>query len=228
VPGVDLVARHPELLEAWKPFAREFDIFFGLEAATNEGLAAVVKDTTVERTTEAIAVAREAGFGVTGNFVIDPAWGESDFERLWTFIEQQKLWQAGFTILTPLPGTEYYDQMKPAIGGREWAHFDMHHLLWEPKLGGQRFFELYCETWRRSVLNLSGRKRWWQWMSDVRLKDALFLSRMLVRTQHMMDPKHYLREHPSRSGAVGETSKTSKASMDSKDSRHSSTSQRCA
>ncbi len=32
---VDLVARHPELLETWKPFAREFDIFFGLEAATN-------------------------------------------------------------------------------------------------------------------------------------------------------------------------------------------------
>ena len=35
---VDLVARHAELLEAWRPIARDFDIFFGLEAATNEGL----------------------------------------------------------------------------------------------------------------------------------------------------------------------------------------------
>ena len=34
---VDLVARHAELLEAWRPIAREFDIFFGLEAATNAG-----------------------------------------------------------------------------------------------------------------------------------------------------------------------------------------------
>ena len=35
---VDLVARHADLLEAWRPLAREFDIFFGLEAATNDGL----------------------------------------------------------------------------------------------------------------------------------------------------------------------------------------------
>ena len=28
----------PDLLEAWRPLAQDFDIFFGLEAATNEGL----------------------------------------------------------------------------------------------------------------------------------------------------------------------------------------------
>ena len=31
--------RHPELLEAWRPIAKDFDIFFGLEAASDEGLA---------------------------------------------------------------------------------------------------------------------------------------------------------------------------------------------
>jgi radical SAM superfamily enzyme YgiQ (UPF0313 family) len=209
---VDLVARHPELLEAWKPFAKEFDIFFGLEAATNEGLAGLVKDTTVDRTAQAIAVAREIGFGVTGNFVIDPAWDEADFERLWAFIEQHELWQAGFTILTPLPGTAYYETMKPTIGPRDWTHFDMHHLLWEPRLGAHRFFELYCETWRRSVLNLGGRKRWWQWLADVRPQDILFLARMLHRTQDMMDPRHYLREHQSaRIAFIGSTEAARKA-----------------
>ncbi len=192
---VDLVARHPELLEAWKPFAREFDIFFGLEAATNEGLQGLVKDTTVDRTSQAIAIARELGYGVTGNFVIDPAWDEADFERLWAFIEQHQVWNAGFTILTPLPGTDYYEEMRPRLRAAEWAQFDMHHLLWEPKLGARRFFELYCETWRRSVLNLSGRKKWYQWLRDVRLRDTIFLARMLRRTQHLMDPDHYLNEH---------------------------------
>ncbi len=28
---IDVVARHPELLEAWKNVAEEFDVFFGLE-----------------------------------------------------------------------------------------------------------------------------------------------------------------------------------------------------
>ena len=40
----DLVCRHPELLEAWRPLAKDFDIFFGLEAASDAGLASVTKD----------------------------------------------------------------------------------------------------------------------------------------------------------------------------------------
>jgi radical SAM superfamily enzyme YgiQ (UPF0313 family) len=192
---VDLVARHPELLEAWRPLAREFDIFFGLEAATNDGLKNLVKDATVDQTDTAVAVAREHHYGVTGNFVIDPAWREPDFERLWAFVERHQLHQAGFTILTPLPGTAYFDEMRPRVGARTWAHFDMHHLLWEPALGAERFFELYCETWRRSVLNLRGRKTVWQWLRQVEPRNALFLVRALRRTQKMMDPRHYLAEY---------------------------------
>jgi hopanoid C-3 methylase len=198
---VDTVARHPELLEAWRPLAREFDIFFGFEAPTDEGLRGLTKDTTVERMREGIAVARETGFGVTGNFVIDPAWTESDFERLWAFVEEQRLFQAGFTILTPLPGTAYYEEMRASLRAVEWAQFDMHHLLWEPRLGVERFFDLYSETWRRSVLNLGGQKRWRDWLRDVEWKNALFLLKALRRTQRLMDAGHYLREH--RFGPAG-------------------------
>jgi len=198
---VDLVARHPELLEAWRPLAREFDIFFGLEAATNDGLKGLVKDATVDHTSAAVELSRKIGYGVTGNFVIDPAWEEEDFQRLWAFVDRYELHQAGFTILTPLPGTAYFDEMRPRIGARSWAQFDMHHLLWEPKLGPGRFFELYCETWRRSVLNLGGRKSVWQWLRQVKPRDAVFLLRALRRTQRMMDPAHYLAEYDLATGA---------------------------
>jgi radical SAM superfamily enzyme YgiQ (UPF0313 family) len=191
----DLVARHPELLEAWRPIARDFDIFFGLEAATNEGLEGLHKDATVDETARGVEVAREFRYGVTGNFVLDPAWGEADFERLWAFVDRHRLFQAGFTILTPLPGTTYFDEMRPTLRARRWSHFDMHHLLWEPALGPRRFFELYCETWRRSVLNLKGRKSLWQWLGEVKPRNALFLLQALRRTQHMMDPAHYLAEY---------------------------------
>ena len=192
---VDTVARNPELLEAWRPIARDFDIFFGLEAASDDGLKGLVKDTTVSQTEQGIDVARRLGYGVTGNFVIDPAWQRPDFERLWDFVDRHALHQAGFTILTPLPGTAYFEEMRPKLGARKWAHFDMHHLLWEPALGAERFFELYCETWRRSVLNLSGRKSVWQWLRQVDLRNAMFLLRALARTQRMMDPRHYLAEY---------------------------------
>ena len=192
---VDLVARHAALLEAWRPLADDFDIFFGLEAATDAGLDGLTKDATVDETAQGVDVARRLGYGVTGNFVIDPAWRESDFENLWQFVERYQLFQAGFTILTPLPGTAYFEDMRPRLRARKWAHFDMHHLLWEPVLGPERFFELYCETWRRSVLNLRGRKRLTQWLREVDLRNLPFLLRALWRTQRMMDPGHYMEEY---------------------------------
>lgn len=201
---VDLVARHPDLLEAWRPIAREFDIFFGLEAATDAGLANLAKDTTVDRTAAAVEIAREFGFGVTGNFVIDPDWTEADFERLWAFVERHKLSRAGFTILTPLPGTAYYEASRDAIRAVRWSQFDMHHLLWEPRLGVQRFFELYCETWRRSVLNLKGEKKLWHWLAHAKPRHWLHLLQVLRRTQLMMQPSHYVRDHalqPAREAA---------------------------
>jgi hypothetical protein len=85
--------------------------------------------------------------------------------------------------------------MRPRLKARRWAQFDMHHLLWEPALGPQRFFELYCETWRRSVLNLRGRKSVWQWLGQVDLRNTIFLMRALGRTQRMMDPAHYMAEY---------------------------------
>ena len=192
---VDLVATHTDLLEAWRPIAREFDIFFGLEAATDQGLASLTKDTTVNRTVEALEVARKLGYGVTGNFVIDPDWGESDFEALWEFVRQHGLGRAGYTILTPLPGTTYFEESRSRIRAVEWSQFDMHHLLWEPRLGVDRFFELYCETWRRSVLNLKGEKKWWHWAAHARPRHWLHLAQVLRRTKRMLSASHYTSEH---------------------------------
>jgi hopanoid C-3 methylase len=191
----DVVAAHPELLEAWRPLAQDFDVFFGLEAATNDVLNGLVKDTSVDRTVEAVKISRDLRYGVTGNFVIDPDWDEGDFEQLWSFVDEHDLGRAGFTILTPLPGTSYFEEVRSRLRAVRWSQYDMHHVLWEPRLGAQRFFDLYCETWRRSILNLGGRKSWRDWARQVRPRDLAFLTRMLWRTQRMMRPKAYLGEH---------------------------------
>jgi radical SAM superfamily enzyme YgiQ (UPF0313 family) len=191
----DLVCRHPDLLEAWRPIAKDFDIFFGLEAASDEGLASVVKDTGVGASIEAARIARELGYGVTGNFLVDPDWEEWQFRELWGFVKTNGFQRAGYTILTPLPGTELYQKLAPALAGQPWFKYDMHHVLWEPRLGAARFFELYAETWRRSILNTAGEKRWIDWMRQIRPAQIPYLTRVLRRTQRMMDAAAYLREH---------------------------------
>src|SRR5712692_777438 len=191
----DLVCRNPELLEAWRSIAKDFDIFFGLEAASDDGLAHVAKDAEIASSVEAAGIARSMGYGVTGNFLIDPDWGEAAFRQLWYFVARHGFQRAGYTILTPLPGTQLFTKLAPVLDGQPWFKYDMHHVLWEPRLGARRFFELYAETWRRSILNTSGQKRWIDWMRQIRPAQIPYLTRVLFRTQRMMKAQAYLDEH---------------------------------
>ena len=112
----------------------DFDIFFGLEAATDDGLSGLTKDATVDQTATASRWRARHRYGVTGNFVIDPAWTNptsSACGRSWS----APAVSGGFTILTPLPGTAYFEEMRQKLRARRWADFDMHHLLWEPAMG---------------------------------------------------------------------------------------------
>ena len=191
----DLICRRPDLLEAWRPLAQDFDVFFGLEAAADDVLSDVAKDTGVWASIEAARISRALGYGVTGNFLVDPDWGEERFRELWDFVTRHGFQRAGYTILTPLPGTDLYKRMSPVLTGRPWFKYDMHHVLWEPRLGARRFFELYAETWRRSILNTRGEKKLFDWMRQVRLSDVPYITRVLLRTQRMMRAEAYLREH---------------------------------
>ena len=71
----------------------------------------------------------------------------------------------------------------------------MHHVLWEPRLGAEEFFDLYAETWRRSILNIGGDKSLFAWMRQVKLTHVPYITRILLRTQRMMKAEAYLREH---------------------------------
>jgi len=189
----DTVARSPGLLEAWRPLSESFDLFFGFEAATDEELSRLRKDSTIADTEEAVRSARSLGFGVTGNFVVDPDWDETDFERLWGLLERLRLDRVGFTVLTPLPGTSYFEQAKPRLVDGDLGRFDMHHVLWEPKLGRRRFYELMVESWKKNVLASShAPRRWRKWFRGVGLRDALALAGVLYRTQRLMDVDAYL------------------------------------
>jgi len=190
----DRVAENTDLLEKWRPLAKSFDIFFGFESPSKQGLNYLNKDLNVETTIEAMKVAKDLGFGITGNFIIDPDYTEEDFKQLWEFMDKYQLYRVGFTILTPLPGTHYFEELKNKILVTDWNQYDLHHLLWKPRLPQDRFWELYCETWRRSVLNLAGRKKWWTWLKGFKPHQTFRLAHILHRTQKLMDPKKYIKD----------------------------------
>jgi len=191
----DLICRSHDLMEAWRPLAKDFDIFLGLEGASDRSLAGITKDAGIAESVEAVRIARELKYGINGNFVIDQDWGEDEFGELWSFVAEHGLQRAGFTILTPLPGTEFYQEQAGRMADQPWSNFDMHHLLREPRLGAKRFLELYAETWRRSILNTSGEKSLFDWIRQVKPSQIPYIIRVLWSTQRMMKPAAYLKEH---------------------------------
>jgi len=192
---LDTVARNADLLAAWRPLADVFDIFFGFEVPTDQQLARLSKDMTVAHAEAGIEVARSLGYGVTGNFVVDPDFTESDFESMWAMVDRLALRRCGFTVLTPLPGTPLFEAMQPRLVERDFSRYDMHHILYEPRLGRQRFFELFAESWRRNVLSRDhSRTSWLRWFRGLGPRQALALARVLHHTQRMLRPEAYLAE----------------------------------
>jgi radical SAM superfamily enzyme YgiQ (UPF0313 family) len=192
---LDTAARHPEVLEEWRGLAKHFDCFFGFEAPTDASLSSLDKDMSVKSAEAGVAVARRLGFGVTGNFVVDPDWSETDFEAMWEMVDRLSLTRLGYTILTPLPGTPLFEQMRGRVLEHDFAKWDMHHLLYEPRLGRERFFELFAECWRRNVLaSRSAAPKLLSWMRGLTPRQMLVLVRVLWRTQRMLDKRSYLAE----------------------------------
>lgn len=192
---LDTVARSPELLRAWRPFARLFDVFFGFEAPTDRHLARLDKDSSASALEEGVRAARDHGYGVSGNFVVDPDWEEEDFRAMWDVVDRLGLDRAGYTILTPLPGTPLFDEMAARIREEDLSRYDMHHLLFEPRLGRRRFFELFTESWRRNVLGRGqATGKWIRWLREVRPMQALSLARTLLHAQRNLSVEAHLAE----------------------------------
>ena len=80
--------------------------------------------------------------------------------------------------------------MRPRLRAVKWSQYDMHHVLWEPRLGATAFLRALL----RNLAALDpepqgGRKSWLDWVRQVRPRDVPFLTRMLLRTQRMMRPE---------------------------------------
>ena len=104
----------------------------------------------------AIEILKDLGVGFTCNFIVDPAWDREDFARLRDWIDEMGTYNSGFSVLTPLPGTDLWDQAEKRVNTRQWELYDIVHAVLPTKLPLEEFYEEYS--------------RLWQWALEVRYK----------------------------------------------------------
>lgn len=153
----DIICKFPHLVEMWKDCGH-LAIFLGLEAITDEGLDAVNKSNTAANNEQAIEILKELGVGFTPNFIVDPAWDREDFARLRDWIDRTGAYNSGFSVLTPLPGTDLWETAKHQVTTHDWEMYDIIHAVLPTKLPLEEFYQEYSRLWRH-VLEVRYRHR---------------------------------------------------------------------
>ena len=145
----DTVCAYPELLELAARAGVKVAIM-GFEATTDEELEKYGKNTTVANTVKAIDTLHSVGIWCAGNYIIDPNYDEKDFERTAKFIDDHPVLFAGFTVMTPFPGTPQYEEMKDRIIIKDLDYYNLVNAVVKTKLPEDDFYNKIVELYKLS------------------------------------------------------------------------------
>jgi radical SAM superfamily enzyme YgiQ (UPF0313 family) len=145
----DLVTQKPDLISQWKDLGLKA-VLIGFESFKDEDLKKWDKRNTVANNIKAAKILKDSGVEVIGYFLVDPAFTEEDFKQLLGHVQELEVDQPIFSILTPFPGTQLFDEVKDRIITRNYEFYDGMHALTPTKLDQKKFYKLYADLFRKS------------------------------------------------------------------------------
>ncbi len=128
------VAKDLELVRLMKK-AGCHTLYIGFESVNPKSLKEMKKKQTVEEITRAVKVLRRHKIHIHGMFVY--GFDEDDWKtvkKTVRFAKKTKLTSSQFLILTPLPGSEFFNKVveQGRILLTDWALYDAHHAVFKP------------------------------------------------------------------------------------------------
>jgi len=147
------LARDPELLDLASRSGCKW-LFMGFETTSVENLKALGK-AKLNRAPEyekSISTIHDSGIKILGSFMfgLDND-GPDVFDRTLDFCIDNRLECANFYVLTPLPGTKLFDEMKAdeRIEHFNWSRYDANHVVIKPaRMSKKELTEGYIRTYR--------------------------------------------------------------------------------
>jgi len=129
------VARDPELVQLMKK-AGCHTVCIGFESVNPKSLQESHKAQTVAELNRAVRVFRRHRIHIHGMFVFgfdqdDPG----TFRATVNWARKSRLTSSQFLILTPLPGSEFYNKVtaEERIAFKDWSLYDAHHAVFRPR-----------------------------------------------------------------------------------------------
>jgi methyltransferase len=151
---VDAVEKSFELLKKWRDLGLR-RVFIGFEAVENNKLNAFNKGTKTITNEKAIHLLHEIGVEVIGSFIIALDFLPNNFYAIKDWVNKMHLTLPVFNILTPLPGTQLYNENYALLQKAPFEHFDFYHALLPTKMPLKDFYKhvanLYRETYNQPL-----------------------------------------------------------------------------
>jgi radical SAM superfamily enzyme YgiQ (UPF0313 family) len=128
------VARDQELVGLMKK-AGCHTVYIGFESVNPDALVDMKKKQTVDEIARAVKVFRRHRIHIHGMFVL--GFDQDDWKSVRKTVrwaKRARLSSTQFLILTPLPGSAFYDRIaaENRIRFHDWALYDAHHVVFQP------------------------------------------------------------------------------------------------
>jgi radical SAM superfamily enzyme YgiQ (UPF0313 family) len=146
----DTIARNPDLLEVWREIGLE-RVFVGLEFFKDEDLQYISKGTTLSDNEHAVQILHDLDIDIYASFILRPEFDRADFAALRQYCRQLDLSFASFAVLTPLPGTDLYDEVRGQLITHNYEYFDFNHTLLPTTLSLKEFYREYYRLYRAGI-----------------------------------------------------------------------------
>jgi len=128
------VARDIELVRLMKRSGCH-TVYIGFESINPDSLKGMKKSQTVSEISRAVRILRRQRIRIHGMFVL--GFDQDDWASMMRSVKfaiKSRLNSTQFLILTPLPGSEFYEKMsaEKRIRFNDWTLYDAHHVVFQP------------------------------------------------------------------------------------------------
>ncbi|MEI6456949.1 MAG: radical SAM protein [bacterium] len=142
----DVAAGDPSIIEKMARGGLKV-VICGFESFRDDELNRYRKKSPAALNEEAIRVFDANGIMVRGNYVVPCDYSRDDFSALADYAARNPVVYAGYTILSPMPGTVYYQEVRNKIVDHNFDRYNFFNALLETKFTYEEFHHEVAKLW---------------------------------------------------------------------------------
>ena len=130
-------------------------VIVGVESVREKDLKDFNKRSSLENNEKAIRILQKYGIELYATMILQPDFTKEDFRQIEDYIIGLNVSFVNLQPLTPLPGTEIYDDYKDKIlvSRKDYAMWDLAHIVLKPKyMSIRQYYYQIIKTYARIVL----------------------------------------------------------------------------